>query len=157
MTPTWKAVIGVILIFILGWFGGALTTIAIAKRTAVALTQRNPEALANTLERLTTRGLALSADQKEQLHAVIVQNLRARMDLQKQIQPQVKALNRQAMQQIDALLTADQQQRFHDNLVVFKSRFGRNPFSVGPEDRVSASAPASPAIGASTNAPATTN
>jgi hypothetical protein len=157
MTPTWKAVIGVILIFILGWFGGALTTLAIAKHAAVALTQRNPEALATTLERLTTRDLGLSADQKEQLHALFLQNLRERIDLQKQIQPQVKALNRQTMQQIDALLTADQQQRFRDNLMVFKSRFGRNPFSVGPEDKVSASAPPSPALGSSTNAPATTN
>ena len=39
------------------------------------------------------------------------------------------------LQEIDALLTPDQQQRFSDNLVLFKDRFGRNPFNVGADDK----------------------
>ncbi len=31
MNATWKAALGVILIFILGWFGGALTTLIVAR------------------------------------------------------------------------------------------------------------------------------
>jgi len=134
MSPTWKAALGVILIFILGWFGGSLTTLLIVRHKAIVALQRGPEALAILLERQTTRNLGLDADQTKQIHAIFVKNLRQRMDLQKQVQPQVRVVNRQTMKEINALLTPDQQQRFHDNLILFKDRFGRNPFNVGMEN-----------------------
>ena len=37
MSPTWKAALGVIFIFILGWFGGALTTLIIAHRLSTVV------------------------------------------------------------------------------------------------------------------------
>ena len=140
MSPTWKAAIGIILVFILGWFGGVVTIMVIARHKAIAMTQRGPEAIAIMLERQTTRDLSLNADQKAKLHDLILDNVKQREELQKQIQPQVKELNRQTLQQIDAQLTSDQQQRFHDNLILFKDRYGRNPFNVGPDDK-----PAQPA------------
>jgi hypothetical protein len=135
MNSTWKAALGIILIFILGWLGGTLTTIVVARHKALVVLQHGPEALAIVLERQTTHNLGLNDDQKTHLHTLFVENLRQRMELQKQVQPQVKAVNRQTMQEIDALLTPDQQQRFHDNLVLFKDRFGRNPFNVGSDDK----------------------
>jgi hypothetical protein len=133
MNSTWKAAIGVILVFILGWFGGVLTTLLIARHKAMDIIQRDPEAIAIVLERQTTGNLGLTPDQKSHLHTLFVENLEQRMELQKQVQPQVKAVNRQTMQEIDALLTPDQQERFRENLVLFKDRFGRNPFNVGNE------------------------
>jgi hypothetical protein len=154
MNPTWKAALGIILIFILGWLGGALTTIAIVRHKALVIEQDSPEALAIVLERRTTRNLDLTEDQKTRLHALFVENIRQRMELQKQIQPQVKAVNRETMQELDTVLTPDQQQRFHDNLILFKDRFGRNPFNVGPDNK-----PVQPVnpenVGSSTNTPAT--
>jgi hypothetical protein len=154
MNSTWKAAVGVILIFILGWAGGTLTTIAVARHKMLTLAQHGPEAVAIVLERQTTRNLGLNEDQKTKLHALIVENVRQRMEFQKQIQPQVHDVNRQTMQQIDALLTPDQQQRFQDNLVLFKDRFGRNPFNVGPENAASQTSNP-PQTGWSTNTPAT--
>jgi hypothetical protein len=153
MSTTWKAALGVILVFILGWVGGVVTTLVIAKHKALLL-QRNPEAIAIVLERQTTRGLGLNDDQKTRLHALFVENVQQRMELQKQVQPQVRAVNRQTLQAIDAILTPDEQQRFHDNLVLFKDRFGRNPFNTGSEDH---SPPATEAstIGTNSTAPAT--
>jgi len=154
MNPTWKAALGVILIFILGWFGGALTTIVVAQHKALVLLQRGPEATATLLERQTTRNLSLDDNQRKRLHALFVENLRQRMELQKQIQPQVKALNGQTMQEINALLTPDQQQRFHDNLVRFKQRFGRNPFNPNAENPSPPNAqPASPATNSGAGQP----
>jgi hypothetical protein len=151
MNATWKAVVGVILVFILGWFGGALTTLVIAHQRTLLLLQRDPEPLAKLLERQTTRNLGLDEDKRQQLHALILANLKQRMALQKQIQPQVKALNAQTLQQINALLTPDQQEQFHENLVTLKRRFGRNPFNVNASD--DAPAPTQPeSVGAATNA-----
>jgi len=135
MSPTWKAAIGIILVFILGWFGGVVMTMVIARHKALALAQRDPEAVTIVLERQTTRNLDLNADQKAHLHALILENIKQRLELQKQIQPQVKAVNRQTLQEIDAVLTPDQQQRFRENLTLFKSRFGRNPFYGGTDDK----------------------
>jgi hypothetical protein len=154
MNPTWKAAIGVILIFILGWFGGALTTLVIAHHRMVVLVKGDPEALARLLERQTTRGLHLDDSQKKQLHVLFVENLRERMQLQKQIQPQVKIVNGQTLQEIDALLTPDQQQKFQDNLLLFKARYGRNPLNTGADATAAAAgnAPASPATNAAIGA-----
>ena len=150
MSTTWKAAIGVILIFVLGWFGGVVTTMIIAHHKALALAQHGPEAIAIMLERQTTHNLGLNADQKKQLHDLIMDNVRQRTELQKQVQPQVRAVNHQTLQEINALLTPDQQQRFHDNLVLFKDRFGHNPFNVGPDEK-----PAPPANPANTGTNAT--
>ena len=139
MNPTWKAIAGVTVIFILGCVIGVLGTLVAVKHKALA-PQRNPEALAIVLERQTTRNLGLDPDKKKQLHGVFVQYIRQRLELQKQIQPQVRAVNAQALQAIDGLLSVDQQQKFHDNLLTFKTRFGRNPFNVGPEEKSAASA-----------------
>ena len=134
MNPTWKAVAGVTVIFILGCVIGVLATLVVVKHRAVAL-QRNPEALAIVLERQTTRNLGLDADKKQQLHGILLQYVHQRLELQRQIQPQVRAVNAQTLQQINGLLTADQQQKFQDNLILFKARFGRNPFNVGPDEK----------------------
>jgi len=151
MNPTWKAVLGVILIFILGWLGGALTTLIIAHHKMMALT-RDPQAAAILLMRQTTHGLGLNDSQKEQLRTLVLDNVKERMELQRQIQPQVWTFNRQTMQEIDAILTPAQQQKFQDNLLLFKGRFGRNPLNTGPDEAVPATTNVSPSP--STNAAA---
>ena len=127
------------------------TTLIVVHHKALALLQRGPEAIAVVLERQTTHGLGLNEDQKKQLHLLLVDNVRQRLELQKQVQPQVKAVNRQTLQEIDALLTPDQQQRFHDNLILFKDRFGRNPLNTG-SDELSTTPASSQNPSASTNA-----
>jgi hypothetical protein len=147
MNATWKAVVGVILVFILGWFGGALTTLVIAHHRMQVVIQHEPQALARFLEMQATRGLNLDDAKKQQMHEIIVTNIRQRIEMQKQIQPQIHAINAQTLQQIDALLTSDQQERFQENLMTFKQRFGRNPLNVGDEGVAKAGT-----IGAGTNA-----
>jgi hypothetical protein len=133
MNATWKAAIGVILVFILGWVGGALITLLIMHHRMTVLVRSDPEQMAILLERQTTRNLGLDENQKKQIHALLVENLRERTQLQRQIQPQVRSVNGQTLQQIDAVLTADQQQKFQLNLLRFKQRFGRNPLYAGPD------------------------
>ena len=88
MNPTWKAAFGIILIFILGWFGGALTTLVIARHKVLVTMQRGPEGIAihaGTADHTQSRSQL--DDQRTRLHALIVENLRQRMELQKQVQP----------------------------------------------------------------------
>jgi hypothetical protein len=145
MSSTWKAALGVIVIFILGWFGGALTTLIIAHHKIIALAQGNSQALTTLLERQTTRGLKLDEGQRAKLHDLLLQNVRERKELQKQIQPQVWTDNRQTMDAINAVLTPEQRQKFQDNLLLFKAHFGRNPLNTGPEETAATNAPTVPA------------
>ena len=143
MNPTWKAAIGVILVFILGWFGGALSVWIIAHHRMMVLATGNTQAMTLLLERQTTRGLKLDDDQKVKLHELLLENVKERKQLQNQIQPQVWTINRQTVQAIDGMLSSDQQLRFQDNLLLFKARFGRNPLNSGPDEAAATNAPAS--------------
>jgi hypothetical protein len=140
MKTTWKAVLGVILIFVLGCVFGAIGTSLIVRHRVLQIVRGGPEAMAELLERRTTRNLDLNTDQKAQIHALVLKNLQDRKQLQMQIQPQVQSENRETLKAIDAVLKPEQVQRFHDNLLEFKMRLGRNPLNPGPEGQ---SAPAS--------------
>ncbi len=90
MSPTWKAAIGVIVVFILGWFGGALTTLIIAHHKIIEPGPGQfpgPDHPAGTAD--DARPCQLDEGQKAKLHDLLLENVRERKELQKQIQPQV--------------------------------------------------------------------
>jgi hypothetical protein len=153
MNPTWKAVLGITIIFLLGClFGGMGTALFLQQRT-IATLRGGPSAIATALERRTTRGLSLDSEQRKQIHSLLVEYLRQRAELQKQLRPQVKELNKNTLTQIDAVLNPDQQARFEGNLATIQDRFGHNPFSVAGDDPTPRSS-APDTIGTDTNAPA---
>jgi hypothetical protein len=125
MNMTWKAVAGVLLIFVLGCIFGGVSTLVVARHHLVAAMQRGPDAAAPVLERRLTRGMDLSAQQKDRLHGIIVQYLHDRVNLQKTLRPQVRALNQDTMKEIDAVLTPEEQARFRDNVARFDENTGR--------------------------------
>ncbi|MCE0522344.1 MAG: hypothetical protein LV480_05475 [Methylacidiphilales bacterium] len=153
MSKTWRAVVGIFFIFVLGWVGGALTTAIVMHHKALVLLRGGPQAVMTLLERRTTHNLGLNASQQQQVHAAFMENLQQRLELQRQVQPQVKALNYRTLQEIDAVLTPDEQEQFQKNLAQFKERFGRNPFN---NTETNASTAPTPPVntGSGTNAPA---
>jgi hypothetical protein len=134
MTSHWKAILGIILVFIFGCLFGALATSAFFYHRTAEFLQRGPEGMADLLERRMTRNLGLNEDQQRQIHACFMNNADARRELQVQIQPQIQTLNREMLQQINAILRPDQQERFHENLVRFRQRFGKSPFNPNAEN-----------------------
>jgi hypothetical protein len=129
MKNTWKAVLGVVLIFILGWLAGALCSWAFIHHRVIDLIHRGPEAVAEVLERRMGHNLNLDPAQKAQVHGFVLENLQQRRQLQKQIQPQIRTANQQMIKEIDGVLRPDQVQTLHENISEFKKRFGRNPFN----------------------------
>lgn len=129
MTNHWKAVFGVILVFIFGCLFGALGTSVFFYHRTTEFLQRGPEGVAELLERRMTHNLALDANQRQQIHAYFMENVGQRKQLQFQIQPQIQMLNRQTLQQINAVLRPDQRELFRENLTQFRQRFGKSPFN----------------------------
>ena len=140
MNSTWKAILGVIAVFIFGWLAGVLSASVFIGHRAMALYRGGPAAVEQLLEKRLTRGVGLDATQRQQIHGYVMENVNQRLQLQKQLQPQIRALNQQTLKEIDAVLRPEQAEKFHANLDYFRMHAGRSFFNPGGED-----SPAAPA------------
>ena len=129
MTPHWKAVIGVVLIFIFGFLSGIVCTSIVAQRKIAAFYQHPAVSLSEIMEKRLTKNLDLDANQKQQVHQYFVENLDHRKQIQQGIQPQVQMLNLETFRQINVILRPDQRDRFHQNILGMRKRFPRNPLN----------------------------
>ena|ERR1700683_2563788 len=129
MTSNWKAILGVILIYIFGCFSGVICTSIFLHHKIIEFLQHPAVVLSAALEKRLTGNLGLDANQKEQVHEYFLDNLQHRKELQKQIQPQVQALNQQTIQRIAAILRPDQTELFQQNVDKFRAHLGANAFS----------------------------
>jgi len=160
MSSSWKASIGVLVVFLLGWTAGVLCHMIYDHHQVIQIIRNGtvPEAVAKVFEQRMTRNLDLSADQEQQIHDFFIENIQQRRDLQKQIQPQVQEANKQTLRQIMSVLTPDQQAKLKDNLAEFRQRFGKNPFNPSATAGENPSAqPAATPPPVSSTAPAATN
>jgi len=123
MTSPWKAVLGVILIFIFGFLSGVVCSAIYAEHKVTAFLKHPAVTLMAAMERNLTKNLDLDDKQKKQIHDYFMENLRQHKLLQAQIQPQVQLLNQATVKQITAALRPDQQERFNKNLDELHQRF----------------------------------
>jgi hypothetical protein len=137
MNKTWKVVLGVVLIFLFGWLCGSFSTAIFLHHRMLVTLRRGPEGLADAVQRPLTRGMNLDDDQKTKFHAALVSYFRERWALQKEIQPEIANLNEEALQEVDAFLKPDQQQRLLDNVKRLQTATGRNLFGSGPDQAAS--------------------
>jgi hypothetical protein len=134
MSNQWKAVIGIILIYLFGCFSGWISSSLVHYRQSIRLMQRGPVAMVDLLERRMTFNLNLDENQKKQIHDYFMENLEQRKQALKQIQPEYQAANRQTFQEIVAVLRPDQAQKFRENIDQFRQRFGKGAFNMTPEN-----------------------
>jgi hypothetical protein len=125
MNATWKAVLGIVLIFVIGCICGALTASLVIGHRAAMIAQAGPPTWAKLIEPRLTRGMDIDDTQKQQIYDALVKNLQARVSLRKELAPRVQELNKQTLAEIDAVLKPDQQQKFLDNYSQFRARGGK--------------------------------
>ena len=145
MSKTWKAVLGVFVIYLFGCFSGVVSTSIFFHHKMLIFLKHPGTVLLATMEKRMTGNLSLDANQKQQVHDYFLQNLQQRKELQKQIQPQVQELNRQMIKEINTVLHPDQQERFRENVAQFKHRFVDNPLNPNAANQQ----PSSPATNSS--------
>ena len=132
MTSPWKAVCGVVLVFLLGCLSGWIGASLVHYRQTTQFLQGGPEAVAKLLETRMTRNLNLDENQRQKVHQLFMDNLVQRRQLQMQIQPQVQLVNRETFEEINVLLRPDQQKIFRENITLFRQRTGKSPFNPNP-------------------------
>jgi hypothetical protein len=148
MNATWKAVLGITLIFVFGCICGAIVMTLSLGHRAVKIAQAGPPLWAKLIEPRLTHGMDLNDDQKKQIYDALVKNLQARVALRKELAPRVQVLNQQTLTEVDAVLKPDDQQLFLQNYSQFKVRSGRL-FNTGMDTSddagtISQSAPVAP-------------
>ena len=146
MTTVWKAVLGVILIFIFGFISGIACTSIFIHHKMEAFLKHPGATVTAALETRLTGNLSLDADQKQKVDQLFDDNLKQRKEMQKQIQPQIRMLNLETIRQINVLLKPEQQERFHQNVEQLRKRIGQTAFNGNPEEQPEpTSVPAPPA------------
>ena len=125
MSKTWKAILGVILIFVFGFFSGIVVSSIVVKHKMAEFLKHPMVAISAALEKRLTGNLNLDADQKKQVDAYFKENLQRRRELQMQIQPQVQAANQTTFQEIKAVLRPDQAERFQTNVDALRQRIAK--------------------------------
>src|SRR5258708_37530056 len=110
MSSHWKAVLGIILIFVFGCLSGVLSTSIYFHHEAIDVFTGGPEGAAKLMERRMTHNLVLDENQRQKIHELFMENMRQRKLLQKEIQPQVQTLNRETFKQINAVLRPEQRE-----------------------------------------------
>lgn len=156
MSSHWKAILGLVLIFIFGFLSGIVCTSIIAQRKALAFYRHPAVAASAALEKRLTGNLGLDPNQKQQVHDYFAENLEHRRQLQSQIQPQIQMLNMATFQQINGVLRPDQLDRFHRNIEEFRKRWGQNARRSNDDRSPEPAPPGSPSTnsGAGTSPPA---
>ena len=124
MNSHWKAVVGVILIYLFGCLSGVFLTGIVVHHKMQEFLKHPAVAVSAALEKRLTGNLDLDANQKQQVHQYFVENLEKRKEIQQQNQPQVQMLNRQTFMEINGVLRPDQTERFHQNIAEFRKHFG---------------------------------
>jgi hypothetical protein len=133
MSSHWKAVFGIILIFLFGCLAGAVSTSIFFHHRMLIVLQHPAASLSAALEKRLTRNLNLDANQQQQIHGYFLENLDRRKELQKQNKPEVQLLNHRTLQEIVADLRPDQAEQFRKNVRESRQRSWRE--APDPDDQ----------------------
>jgi hypothetical protein len=110
----WKAIIGVIAIFILGGLAGSITTIGMVRHRLVH--GHGSQMFQDLIVRRMSWELRLDRDQRTQLRVIVTEGQTEMKAIHKQIQPQVEDLLTRSEVKVRVLLRPDQQEKF-DKLI----------------------------------------
>jgi hypothetical protein len=110
----WKAIVGVIAIFILGGLAGSITTIGLVRHRLAH--GHGSQMLQDLIVRRLSWDLRLDRDQREQLRVIVAQGHEDMKVIRKQIQPQVEDLLTRSEVKVRVILRPDQQEKF-DKLI----------------------------------------
>jgi len=117
----WKAIVGVIAVFVLGGLAGSITTIGVVRHRLVH--GHGSQMLANLIVRRLSWELRLDRDQREQLRIIVAEGQGEMKVIRKQIQPQMEDLLTRSEVKVRALLRPDQQEKFDKLVAERKARW----------------------------------
>ena len=119
----WKAIAGVLLVFVLGMIAGGLVSLGVIRHQ---WRTRGPGAMTDFIVRRMSWRLRLDATQREQLRAIVQEGQQEIQAARKQVQPQIDEIFSRSDAKVRAILHPDQQERFDVLVAERKERWQRH-------------------------------
>ena len=116
----WKAIAGVLLVFLLGMAAGAFVTIGVIKHR---WTHRGPRVMADFIVRRLSWELRLDNPQRDQLRIIVNQGWEEMKAVHDQVRPQVEGILSNSEVKVRAILRSDQQAKFDELIAERKAKW----------------------------------
>lgn len=118
----WKAIIGVILVFVLGAAAGSIVTHKVCQRRMESIVSGGPHAVRKIMLERMNRELKLDDNQRAQLEAIFTETHDQIRAAKKQVEPQIDSILDRAEDKVRAMLRPDQRERFEKFVIERKER-----------------------------------
>ena len=120
----WKAIVGVIAVFVLGGLAGSITTIGMVRHRLVH--GHGSEMMADLIVRRLSWELRLDRAQRAQLRDIVAEGQQEMKVVRKQIQPQIEEILTRSEVKVRVLLRPDQQEKFDKLIAERKARWAQS-------------------------------
>jgi hypothetical protein len=124
----WKAITGIILVFLLGASAGVLGTHMVYERRIEGVLQRGPQAASEAIVKRLSKKLDLDGIQRAQLQVIVADSWRDWTEVRKMVQPRISAIAGQVEGKVRAILRPEQVTTF-DRIVVERRKIEERAWS----------------------------
>jgi Spy/CpxP family protein refolding chaperone len=117
----WKAILGVVAVFLLGMIAGGLLTFGVIRQMFPLA--HGPQARVEFIVRKMSRDLRLDAQQRRQLRAIVEEGQQEMKPVRQQMHPQVEAILDRADAKIRGILRPNQVKKFDELVAERKAKW----------------------------------
>jgi uncharacterized membrane protein YeaQ/YmgE (transglycosylase-associated protein family) len=121
----WKAIVSVILVFLLGALAGALVTHEIDQHRIAGIIRGEPGAVGKLIVQRLNHKLNLDAAQLEKLRGIVNETGDEIRNVRKQFRPQIEEILERSQNRVRAILRPDQLEKYEKIVAERKMRRGR--------------------------------
>ena len=108
----WKAIVSIILVFLLGTLAGTLITYKIYQHRVEGIIKGEPKTMKELIVRRLDRKLHLDGNQLEQLRTIVEETHAEIRKVRKQFRPQTEEIFARSQDKVRALLRPDQREQY---------------------------------------------
>jgi uncharacterized protein YneF (UPF0154 family) len=108
----WKAIVSIIIVFVLGVLAGALLTHKIYQHRVEGIMKGEPRTTREFIVQRLDRELHLDASQLEQVRAIVKETHTEMKKVRTQFRPQIEEILARSQEKIRALLRPDQREKY---------------------------------------------
>ena len=121
----WKAIVSIVIVFLLGALAGALVTNKICQQRTDKLIKGEPRSTREFIVRRLNTELRLDTAQQEQLRTIVQETHAEMKNLRRQLRPQTEEILARSQEKVRAILRPDQREKYER--IVAERRKKREP------------------------------
>lgn len=118
----WKAIVSIIIVFLLGALAGVLVTHKIYQHRVEGIMKGEPKTMSEFVVRRLDRELHLDAYQLEQLRTIVKETHAEMKKVRKQFRPQTEEILARSRAKVRALLRPDQREKYEQIIAEHKKK-----------------------------------